>query len=740
MKSLRGLFITITIGVTFLIFATVVGYNLLQFNQIISIEVQNQLKNQAEKEASKINSRLELIGRQNLLSGKNMEAMSKYDTNTIMKTNIDYIKLDPMILGAGFWMEPRKNDLNKEYFGPYAYKDNGNIKITWDYSNASYNYHQYDWYKNGLKAVDTVAWSEPYTDTVTGISMITSASAIVKNGIPIGVTTTDIDLKSIQDAVSQIKVGNTGNAFIITQQGFYLGSKDAEKNLKIKITEEKNESLRNVGKVILDEKKSGVIQTSIDGQSNYAVYAPLGDSGMKLVMLMPTSETTTGFNLTEFTIKNVGIFLVAMIILSILLSFLITKKIIIPLKFISKQTELIATGDLTVSLKEIDSKDEIGSMATAVSNLVSNLKNIIYQINLASKAVTETSLALSSNSQSATESTNIVAEAIQQVTHGSTKQASEITETVGVMSEVSTVIAQIATGAQDQSNHVVATINLVKEMVTKTDEMAEGMNKVKEISIQNGNTAENSGQAVLNTVNGMLQVKGAVSVTSQRIYELGEQSQKIGEIIQVIDDIAEQTNLLALNAAIEAARAGENGKGFAVVADEVRKLAERSGKATKEIAQLINDIQNGTKLAIESMEKGTKEVEQGVHVAQEAGESLKAIVNGVKIAEENVNLISGLINNNVIRSQEVAKAVNKVAAITEEHTAATEQISASTEQVNSAMENIAAISEENASTAEEVSASTEELLASIQHMSGTSVQLSQMSKELQQLVAKFRLQ
>ncbi|WP_242653761.1 methyl-accepting chemotaxis protein [Thermincola potens] len=156
------------------------------------------------------------------------------------------------------------------------------------------------------------------------------------------------------------------------------------------------------------------------------------------------------------------------------------------------------------------------------------------------------------------------------------------------------------------------------------------METVKQVSEQNGAVATNGGQAVERTVKGMLQVKDAVFETARKINELGEQSQKIGEIIQVIDDIAEQTNLLALNAAIEAARAGEHGKGFAVVADEVRKLAERSSKATKEIADLITNIQKGTKVAVESMQVGTREVDftQGRRRQNTRAENSKTPSNG----------------------------------------------------------------------------------------------------------------
>ena len=436
--------------------------------------------------------------------------------------------------------------------------------------------------------------------------------------------------------------------------------------------------------------------------------------------------------------------ILSMVLLAVILTtvILIIARIMLskPLNKILKATEDLAVGDgdLTQRL-DISSNDEIGIISRHINTFIEKIQIVVRGLAEMIERVASTSEEMSSNSGEATKATQQVAKAIEQIAIGSDEQSKSATYTVKVVAQVAQAIEQIAAGAQEQSRNVISTTAMVTEMANKIDAMAEGMDTVKQAAEQNGVVAVNGGKSVEKTVNGMLKVKDAVFETAQRIHDLREQSQKIGEIVQVIDDIAEQTNLLALNAAIEAARAGEHGKGFAVVADEVRKLAERSGKATKEIADLINNIQRGTKVAVESMQTGTKEVEEGVNLAQEAGQSLNEIVDGVKTSGENVHKIMGLINEVLNSSQEVSKAVDNVAAITEENTAATEEMSASAEQVNSSMQSIASITEESAASAEEVSASSEELTASIEEISASSEQLAKMAQELQGIVAQFRV-
>ena len=150
--------------------------------------------------------------------------------------------------------------------------------------------------------------------------------------------------------------------------------------------------------------------------------------------------------------------------------------------------------------------------------------------------------------------------------------------------------------------------------------------------------AHKGGDAVRRTIDGMNTIRETIQETSKRIKRLGESSQEIGNIVELINDIAEQTNILALNASIQASMAGEAGRGFAVVADEVQRLAERAANATKQIEVLVRTIQTDTNEAVVSMERSTTDVVGGALLAENAGAALEEI-------EQVSNQIASLVQN-----------------------------------------------------------------------------------------------
>jgi methyl-accepting chemotaxis protein len=237
----------------------------------------------------------------------------------------------------------------------------------------------------------------------------------------------------------------------------------------------------------------------------------------------------------------------------------------------------------------------------------------------------------------------------------------------------------------------------------------------------------------------MTQIQAVVGQAAGKVRELGVLGQKIGAVVETIDDIAEQTNLLALNAAIEAARAGEHGKGFAVVADEVRKLAERSGRETKQIADLIAQVQTGTQEAVAAMDSGAATVELGSQKAAQAGAALEQILAAVQETVRQVGEIASSSQRMASGARSVTNAMHSISAVVEESSAATEEMAAQASAVTNAIQSIAAVSEEQSAATEEVSASTEQMSAQVEEMSAQAQELADTADQLKQLVSRFRL-
>ncbi len=223
---------------------------------------------------------------------------------------------------------------------------------------------------------------------------------------------------------------------------------------------------------------------------------------------------------------------------------------------------------------------------------------------------------------------------------------------------------EMANGATQQDQEITNTSSAVEELTVSMKQVSNNAEASAEAARRALDAAEQGNRAVRDTLEGMQRIRASVQATAKKIKSLGDRSLEISEIINVINDITEQTNLLALNAAIEAARAGEAGRGFAVVADEVRKLAEHSRTATKDIAALIKAIQAETNEAVVVMEEGTREVEVGARLADQAGKALEAISSVVRQSAELVQEISLASKQQVRGTEGVANAMQIISNIT----------------------------------------------------------------------------
>jgi methyl-accepting chemotaxis protein len=305
---------------------------------------------------------------------------------------------------------------------------------------------------------------------------------------------------------------------------------------------------------------------------------------------------------------------------------------------LARNARTLATGDLSVRVN-LGTRDELklvgdslNEMTTAFRSLIQNVQSGAGQVHAATMRLSESSAQIRLSTEQQSEAASSMAAAVEQMTVG---------------------VDHISKNAQDANS----------------------------LSQRAGALSAEGGRVVGTVVHEIQLISESVNQSASIIDDLGQQSEKISAIVNVIKEIADQTNLLALNAAIEAARAGESGRGFAVVADEVRKLAERTTKSTQEISQMIDAIQSGAKSAVTSMNLGVERVGCGVTLATQAGASISEIEISARQVVETVSEISSSLREQSVASTEIAKNVEHIAQMAEENNAAVAENAATATQL-----------------------------------------------------------
>ncbi|AXK39298.1 HAMP domain-containing methyl-accepting chemotaxis protein [Crenobacter cavernae] len=246
-------------------------------------------------------------------------------------------------------------------------------------------------------------------------------------------------------------------------------------------------------------------------------------------------------------------------------------------------------------------------------------------------------------------------------------------EVRGAVSALSAASQQVAAGSAQQSQSTAEMAASVEEVTVSIGHVASNADAAMSISGQAGGESQEGGLIIEKTVSGMVGIAGTVSTAAKVIEQLGEESQHISSVVQVIRDIADQTNLLALNAAIEAARAGEQGRGFAVVADEVRKLAERTAQSTGDIGLMVGKIQSAALSAVKEMQDVVSQVDGGRALADEAGLRIASIRERTDEVARAVTEITHALKEQGQASQQIARHVEAISQMADENHAASDE-------------------------------------------------------------------
>ena len=549
-----------------------------------------------------------------------------------------------------------------------------------------YDPRQRPWYTEAVASSKETSFSKAYQST-TGGAVSTITAKVLKNGRVVGVVGFDINLSTLTDVVSAIKIGRTG--YIILMEGDNTILSDPEnKDYNFKKAGDVGDS----GMEDLAKLKNDFASIILNGEEKFVRVYTSPDLGWKLALLIDKSEIMEG---AYDTVQDTLLMGLGIAVVLCLFGWFVARSIANPIQMLVGAAQAVSKGDFGAIPDESRFSGELLTLQQALKDMVVDLGKLLKtteekgleaeeQTKLAKEALAEAEEARSAAENAKREGMLQAAGQLEQI----------VDQVTSASQELSAQIEQSRSGAETQRERSAEAATAMEQMNASVFEVAQNASQAAESADDARKQADTGGGIVNNVISSIGEVDAAAGQMATGLENLGKRAEGIGQVMNVITDIADQTNLLALNAAIEAARAGEAGRGFAVVADEVRKLAEKTMDATKEVGDAVSAIQSGTRNSISDMERASGMVERSTAYASEAGESLSSIVNIVESTADQVRAIATASEEQSAASEEINRNTDEVNRIASETSQAMEQSSQAVHELSRLSEDLKSVIDE----------------------------------------------
>ena len=516
-----------------------------------------------------------------------------------------------------------------------------------------------DYFQSAKTSGKGVVGSVVRSKTTGKLIYVACAPVLADDGSFLGIFAMSIKAEAMVDLVSGKKIGETGYAYMVNEEGMLISHPREDLILNEDMKIQNLKGMESIAQQMLSGK-SGTEPYVFQGVAKVGSFAPVSSKNWSLAVTQDRAE----FMKAPDSIRNSLIIIVAITLVVVgLLVYFAARQITVPIGKAVNGLKDIAQGegDLTMRL-QIDAKDEIGEMSRWFNAFIDQLQGIIKQIKENAVSVAESSSHLASVSGNLFENAENTSQRANNVATASEEMTANLSSIAAAMEQSATNINMVAAAAEEMTSTITA--------------IAENAEKARSVS----------GEAV-----------GQAKSAANKMTDLGTAADKIGKVTETITEISEQTNLLALNATIEAARAGEAGKGFAVVANEIKELAKQTAEATLDIKTLIDDVQTTTKSTeveigqISKIISGVNEIVSSIATAveeqsattQEIANNIAQASQGILEVNENVNqssTVSSEITQDITEVSSSASAISESSRVVQQSAA---DLKASSDEVNS---------------------------------------------------------